>query len=121
MRHNAAEPEQDGIGFRGPRRTRGGLFSGLPTHEIFAGRPETQRAAQLPEGDGRRQPFPAEQIAVFRGSYADDLMWMSAGADGLARPMDDPDKTGAGPNLPSTDTTRGRPNDNQERRMEGAG
>lgn len=124
-------------------------------HEIFAGRPETQlaavaavstpgtfardrlnatpalpalrdaagaeQAAHLPQGEGRWQPFSAEQIAVFRESYADDLMWLAGGADGLAWLMDDPDKKGTGANLPSTDKTRGRPNDNQERRMEGAG
>ena len=79
------------------------------------------QAARLPGGDGRWQPFAAAQIAAMRERYADDVMWLLAGGQGLARLMDDPDKKRAGLNLPLTDKTRGRSNDNQERRMEGAG
>jgi hypothetical protein len=80
-----------------------------------------EQAVRLPQGDGRWQPFPPEQIAAFRESYADDVMWLMAGADGLAWLMDDPDKKWTGSNPSVNDTTRGRRNDNQERRMEGFG
>jgi hypothetical protein len=77
----------------------------------------------LPEGDGRWQPFAPPQAAMLREAYADDLMWLTGGADGLARLMPDPDKTSdsgkiqAGLNPPRPDMTRGRHDDQQERRV----
>lgn len=71
----------------------------------------------LPQEDcGRWQPFSALQQAALRETYADDLMWLTNGADGLAWLMDDPEPTKACSNAPPTDMTRGRPND-QESRM----
>ncbi|MCF6232288.1 MAG: hypothetical protein L3J36_04190 [Rhodobacteraceae bacterium] len=78
----------------------------------------------LPEGDGRWMPFAAEQVAALRENYADDLMWLTSGAEGLARLLPDPDKipkpktTRAGTSLPPnepSDMTRGRTHDRQER------
>jgi len=75
----------------------------------------------LPEGDGRWQPFSPTQSAALREVYADDLMWLTGGADGLARLMPDPDKKPdkkrAGLIPPIPDMTRGRIDDRQERRM----
>jgi hypothetical protein len=71
----------------------------------------------LPAGDGRWHPFTAAQRASLRERYADDLMWLAAGADGLAWLMDDPEKTWTGPNLSGTDMTRGKRNDHEERPM----
>ncbi|RYG92349.1 hypothetical protein EU803_07930 [Loktanella sp. IMCC34160] len=39
----------------------------------------------LPPGDGRWMPFDASQQATLRGKYREDLQWLRAGADGLAR------------------------------------
>ena len=72
----------------------------------------------FPTGEGRWQPFSPEQIAVLREVYADDLMWLTGGADGLARLLQDPDKKRAGKSPPMTDRTRGRSDDRQERRPE---
>lgn len=74
----------------------------------------------LPPGDGRWQPFDAAQRAMMRKTYADDLMWLAGGADGLATLARDPDKPEAGPHPPMTDMTRGRPHE-QDRRLAGAG
>jgi len=71
----------------------------------------------LPEGDGRWQPFSPTQSAMMREAYSDDLMWLAGGADGLARLMPDPDKIQAGLNPPRPDMTRGRNDDQQERRV----
>lgn len=75
----------------------------------------------LPEGDGRWQPFAPPQAAVMREAYADDLMWLTGGGDGLARLMPDPDKKPdvikAGKHPPRPDMTRGRQHDRPERRM----
>lgn len=79
------------------------------------------QAARLPDGNGRWNPFSPEQVAVFRESYADDVMWLMAGADGQAWLMDDPDTKWTGLDPVSTKKTRGSPNDDQERRMESAG
>jgi hypothetical protein len=82
---------------------------------------EPSQARKLPGGEGRWHPFSEAQTAALRETYADDLMWLAAGADGLANLMQDPDKIGAGRNPLRTDLTRGRPNDNQQRRLAGAG
>jgi hypothetical protein len=71
----------------------------------------------LPEGPGRWQPFDAAQVATLKELYADDLMWLIAGADGLAQIAPDPEKTEAGITLPVTDMTRGRRYDSQERHV----
>ncbi|MCA1337238.1 hypothetical protein [Pseudooceanicola marinus] len=60
----------------------------------------------LPPGEGAFRPFTAPQRAALAESYQDDLFWLTAGADGLARLAADPwpedaragmDKTGAAP------------------------
>ena len=71
----------------------------------------------LPLGDGRWQPFTPAEAAMMREAYADDLMWLTGGADGLARLMPDPDKKQAGKSPPKTDMIRGRIDDQQERRV----
>lgn len=71
----------------------------------------------LPEGEGRWQPFSPRQVAAMCETYSDDLMWLAGGADGLARLMPEPDKKRAGTNPPRPDMTRGRTDDQQERRV----
>jgi len=77
----------------------------------------------LPEGDGRWFPFAPDQAAALRENYADDLMWLTGGADGLARLLPDPEKIPkpeterAGTSLPTTDMTRGRTHDRQQRHV----
>ena len=77
----------------------------------------------LPDGDGRWLPFAPDQTAALRENYADDLLWLTGGADGLARLLPDPDKIPnpkterAGTSLPTADMTRGRIHDRQERHM----
>lgn len=77
-------------------------------------------AQALPGGEGRWTPFAPDQAAALRETYADDLMWLAAGADGLAWLMDDPNKKPAGQTLPRPELTRGRRNE-QDRRLAGAG
>ncbi|MFC3615165.1 hypothetical protein ACFORG_15475 [Lutimaribacter marinistellae] len=77
-------------------------------------------ARELPNGDGRWMPFDAVQADALRERYADDLMWLAGGADGLAWLMDDPERKPAGQTLPISDMTRGRRNE-QDRRLAGAG
>lgn len=77
--------------------------------------------AGLPEGEGRWQPFDAPQIAAMRESYSDDLIWLAAGADGLATLMTDPNKKRVGTYPPPTDLTRGRQHDHEKRRLAGTG
>jgi len=85
-----------------------------------------REAAALPSGSGRWQPFSPAQGAALREVYADDMMWLTGGAGGLARLAADPDKTtmqetpaGAAP--PQPDKTRGRRNEQEDRRLAGAG
>ena len=78
-------------------------------------------ARKLPEGEGRWQPFTWMQQAALRETYADDMMWLTAGADGLARLVRDPDEKMAGLNPSATELTRGRPYDDEDRRLAGTG
>lgn len=78
-------------------------------------------ASDLPAGEGRWQPFDAIQKTMMRETYSDDLMWLAAGADGLATLMTDPNKKLADMNPPTTDLTRGRHHDYEERRLAGTG
>lgn len=43
----------------------------------------------LPDGTGRWQPFTEMQAAALRETYADDLFWLTAGANGLAKLTED--------------------------------
>ena len=58
-------------------------------------RGETTEA--LPEGDGRWHPFTPSQTARLREAWADDMHWLIAGAEGLARLVEreDAGRTGA--------------------------
>jgi hypothetical protein len=51
---------------------------------------------QLPDNTGRWQPFSESQAAMVRETYADDLFWLAAGADGLATLTKDPTRKRAG-------------------------
>ncbi|APG47517.1 hypothetical protein [Phaeobacter porticola] len=78
-------------------------------------------ARDLPRGEGRWSPFSDIQSATLRERYADDLMWLHGGADGLAELMRDPDKHAVGSNPPPYDLTRGTSDDDQNRRLAGSG
>jgi len=73
--------------------------------------------ALLPTGEGRWVPFDPAQTMALRESYADDLFWLRAGADGLATLTEEtrPGKMGLTPQ--QVMTTRGQPDGIEERRM----
>ncbi len=107
-------------GLKAPRtHARVRLNASLCLQDLRASLPSFA-AAQLPEGTGRWRPFTDAQTAYLREAYADDLMWLAGGADGLAALAHDPDKQAAGTNPPRIALTRGRPDDKQ-RRMAGSG
>lgn len=74
-----------------------------------------QNPAILPMGEGRWTPFTAKQSAALRETYADDLHWLTAGADGLAqlKTFTAPGKTGQTPH--SGSKTRGHDHEQQGR------
>ncbi|MEP1768651.1 MAG: hypothetical protein ABJJ53_18685 [Sulfitobacter sp.] len=72
---------------------------GLPTH--------------LAEGEGRWKPFSDEQTAELREAHADDMMWLAAGADGLATLTEDPSRTRANLSLPSGVLEKGQSHDQE--------
>jgi hypothetical protein len=74
-------------------------------------------AGVLPEGAGRWQPFDAYQKQALQEAYADDLFWLSAGADGLARLIEETGPNEAGTQPPDGRTTRGQDNGIEERRL----
>lgn len=108
-------------GARAPRTHARGWLNATPRlAELRAWLPPAE-AAQLPPGNDRWQPFSDAQAAALRETYADDLMWITGGAGGLARLVDDPDRREAGPVPSQTVVTRGRRDDEEDRRLAGAG
>lgn len=67
----------------------------------------------LAQGQGRWNPFTPAQLAALREAYADDMMWLTAGADGLATLTEDRTRTRAGPSLPAGALTKGPIHDQQ--------
>jgi len=65
----------------------------------------------VPDGDGRWQPFSAAQSAALRETYADDMMWLAAGADGLATLTEDSFRSRVGKSQPAEAMTRGHEDD----------
>ncbi|MGX0975180.1 hypothetical protein ACSSVY_000878 [Roseovarius sp. MBR-51] len=72
---------------------------------------------QLPEGEGRWQPFDRDQRLALQEAYADDLFWLGAGAEGLARLCEETGPDEAGRHLPSGQNARGHQNGFEERRL----
>jgi len=109
-------------GIRTPRTHARGWLNATPRlPELRAWLPPAE-AALLPPGNGRWQPFTRDQAAALRETYADDLMWIVGGAGGLARLAEDPDrKQTAGATPPQMVVIRGRRDDEEDRRLAGAG
>ena len=61
----------------------------------------------IPQGQGRMQPFGPEQIAQLRDAYADDMGWLMAGADGLAKLITNPTRREIGNTLRTGALTEG--------------
>lgn len=62
----------------------------------------------LPRGQGRWQPFTPAQTAELREKYSDDLHWLTAGADGLARLTQDETRKRAGISPPPDPMKKGQ-------------
>ncbi|SCZ54341.1 hypothetical protein SAMN04488118_102279 [Epibacterium ulvae] len=69
---------------------------------------------------GRWRPFDEEQVALMREAYADDVMWLVSGADGLAQLSEDNQDQAEGPQPFRRTLTRGRPHD-QNQQVAGSG
>ena len=73
--------------------------------------------ARLPEGAGRWHPFDAAQAAALKEAYEDDLFWLRAGAEGLARLAGETGPLSAGQQPQGGHPTRGQDNDIEERHI----
>ncbi|MFD1508375.1 hypothetical protein [Lacimonas salitolerans] len=82
----------------------------------LAGRDTTH----LPTGDGAYMPFTRAQTARLQESYADDLFWLHAGADGLATLITGK-SSGAEGKTPTPDPTERGHDDGQQGRVAQAG
>lgn len=85
----------------------------LRTKMVENGVPATALPAHLAVGEGRWNPFTPAQSAALREAYADDMMWLTAGADGLATLTEDPSRTRTGLSLPVGALTKGQSHDQQ--------
>lgn len=72
---------------------------------------------QLPEGDGRWQPFDRDQRQALQEAYANDLSWLRAGAEGLARLTEETGLVTAERHPRAGQTTRGQGYGPDERRL----
>lgn len=75
--------------------------------------------ATLPAGEGRWMPFSPEHSARLRETYADDLFWLRAGADGLARLTEDPEARQDRFNWPPAPQRKGQSHDRHQGRLAG--
>ncbi|MDZ7709845.1 MAG: hypothetical protein U5K36_07040 [Roseovarius sp.] len=73
--------------------------------------------ARLPDGTGRWHPFDEAQAAALKEAYDDDLVWLRAGADGLARLAGETGPLNAGRQPRNGHPTRGQDDDIEERHM----
>ncbi|MGB7242347.1 MAG: hypothetical protein WBC93_09715 [Sulfitobacter sp.] len=76
-----------------------------------------ERLDSLPKGMGRWQPFNEIDTAILRENYADDMMWLTAGADSLATLTQGTAPVRAGKTLPLGVQRQGHQNDRQERHL----
>ena len=74
-----------------------------------------QSPTALPFGMGRWNPFTSEEHAALREVYADDLMWLTAGASGLATLTEDRHRERTGQTLPLAADRKGRRDDIAEK------
>lgn len=73
--------------------------------------------ARLPDGTGCWHPFDRYQRAALKDAYADDLFWLAAGAEGLARLAEETGPDQAGRHPPTAQTQRGQGHDIEARHM----
>jgi hypothetical protein len=74
-------------------------------------------APELADVSGKWRPFDAAQTAALREDYADDMLWLTAGADGLATLTQDLGQTRVGKTSPAGAIKKGHEHDFQERHL----
>ncbi|WP_300062217.1 hypothetical protein [uncultured Roseobacter sp.] len=108
-----------GTGIRAPSDAERSWLNRAPSlpelRRVLADR--SGNGASLPFGMGRWNPFTPEETAALREAYADDMMWLVAGADGLATLTEDTTRTRAASSLPAGTQTKGHGNEHKERQM----
>lgn len=104
-------------GQRAPTRHAREWLNATPRLPDLRGMVCDEVAGRLPAGNGRWNPFGPECRAALREAYADDMMWLAAGADGLAELIQNPDNKRPGQSPAANDLTRGRPDDDEARGM----
>lgn len=80
-----------------------------------------QNPDKLPQGDGRWTPFLPDQAAALRETYFDDIMWLTAGADGLARLTKEDTRQRSGTSLTSGVMKKGQQNDHGQEQLARSG
>ncbi len=71
----------------------------------------------LPFGMGRWTPFNNEENAALRERHADDMMWLTAGADGIATLTEDDLRSRAGPTPPIGGIEQGQSDELEKRQV----
>jgi hypothetical protein len=110
---------QEGAGIAAPQdktRTRLNPCATLPELRRVLNERRAATTA-LPFGMGRWNPFTNEEHAALRELYADDMMWLVAGADGLATLTEDRSRNEAGKTLPPGTDRKGRCDELQQRKL----
>lgn len=118
----AGRPEvllERGAGVEAPRDSDRAWLNRTPTlpelRRVLADRGTL--GAVLPFGMERWNPFTPDEHAALRETYADDMMWLTAGADGIATLTEDHARTRAGQILPAGAQTEGHGDEHEERQV----
>lgn len=75
----------------------------------------------FPTGEGRWSPFNDTQTAAMRETYADDLFWLQAGAEGLAKFREEPDPARPEDNLAAGQQQRGHEDERSAEKLARSG
>ncbi|KEJ89920.1 hypothetical protein [Sulfitobacter donghicola] len=67
----------------------------------------------IDQSEGRWSPFDPIQNSKLREAYADDIMWLAAGADGLATLTEDTSRKRTGTSLSAGTVRKGQPHDEE--------
>jgi hypothetical protein len=104
-----------------PATTQGYWLNRRPDEASLRAQMGPDAAGLRSDGLGNWHPFSDAQAAALRETYADDLFWLTAGADGLATLTETSTAPRAGTSWPDGDRRKGHHHDSGQRKLAQSG